>query len=52
MLQEEVEEAARAEDISGATLQRAKKGVVKSKKDGPDGKWRWHLNSEPAPGDL
>jgi putative DNA primase/helicase len=52
MLQEDVEEGARAEDISGATLQRAKKGVVKSKKDGPDGKWRWHLKSEPAPGDL
>jgi RecA-family ATPase len=34
---------ARREGISETTLQRAKKGIVRPKKDGPDGQWRWYL---------
>jgi len=40
----DIEEAAKEADISTSTLKRAKdKLPVQSKKDGPDGSWRWHL---------
>jgi AAA domain len=58
VLQTDVEAAATADGISGKTLQRAKKALgVVSKKDGPDGKWRWQFASgpstyEPSPADL
>jgi putative DNA primase/helicase len=53
MLQADVEAAAMSSDISKKTLRRAKKALgVASKKDGPDGKWRWQFASEPSTSEL
>ncbi len=43
MLADEVKTRAKSESISNATLNRAKAGVVRCQKDGPNGAWRWHL---------
>jgi hypothetical protein len=44
VLSSEIEAAADKAGISESTLKRAKKTLpVKSKKDGPNGEWRWHL---------
>jgi hypothetical protein len=53
VLQTDIEAAAMSSDISKKTLQRAKKALgVASKKDGPDGKWRWQFASEPSTSEL
>ncbi len=43
MLAEDVKARAKSEGIKDATLERAKKRIAKSEKDGPNGEWRWHL---------
>jgi hypothetical protein len=43
VLADKVEQDGKGAGISAKTLNRAKKGVARSEKDGPEGQWRWHL---------
>ena len=43
VLADKVEQDRKGAGISAKTLNRAKDGIACSKKDGPEGQWRWYL---------